>query len=103
MVARPIDEEMPIGETEAPAEPQPPVETTEVAKPRRGRKKAEPAPDTGEPQPAAEEPAKPKRRSRKKEIEAVEDAAPVPAADNDPNGEEDSGEPRRGWWQRTFG
>jgi ribonuclease E len=103
MVERTTDDEPPITETEAPAEPQPIAEKDEAPKPRRSRKKAEAVAETGEPEPAAEEPAKPKRRTRKKAAEAAEEAASVPAADNDPNGGEESGEPRRGWWQRTFG
>ena len=75
-------------------------------------------------EPAAEvasEPAKPKRTRRKKPAEATEadaveangqpepEETPVsaPQADNDANGTADTGgetgEPRRGWWQRTFG
>ncbi|MBA3578300.1 MAG: hypothetical protein H0W39_11960, partial [Sphingomonas sp.] len=54
---------------------------------------------------------KPKRRSRKKASEPVNEEAapetgepgPVPAADDESNGDETSGELRRGWWQRTFG
>ncbi|MGE6692028.1 MULTISPECIES: Rne/Rng family ribonuclease [Sphingobium] len=66
---------------------------------------------------AEEAPAKPKRTRRKKVVaaeveaeaapEAVVDAAPdVPVAENADAGEEgegENGEPRRGWWQRTFG
>jgi ribonuclease E len=110
MVERPIDEEPAIASTDAPAEP----------KPKRSRKKkaeaAEPAPPEAPPAETADEPKaeqeapKPKRRaaSRKKAAEPAEEApkpaeaAAVPSADNDPNGEE-SGPPRRGWWQRTFG
>jgi len=111
MVERPIDEEPPIAET-APVE---------EAKPKRRRSKkaaaeaevavVEPAPSQAPPaETAAEssEPAKParKRRSRAKQPEDVERlaeaAAPVPAANNDTAEEADS-EPRRGWWQKTFG
>ena len=66
---------------------------------------------------APKAPAKPKRTRRKKVVaaeveaeaapEAVVDAAPdVPVAENADAGEEgegENGEPRRGWWQRTFG
>ena len=66
-----------------------------------------------EPQTASEEPAaghKPKRRSRKaaaaktapEPAEAGAEPAPVPTADND-SAENNGGELRRGWWQRTFG
>jgi ribonuclease E len=118
MIETPIDQEAPIAEVEAAPEPQP--------KKRRSRKKAEePAPEAvavPEPIPAeappsetAKEaaPAKPARRSRSKK--AVADApAPAPApeatestvpfADNDEaDATGDDGQPRRGWWQRTFG
>ncbi|HYW15468.1 MAG TPA: ribonuclease E/G [Allosphingosinicella sp.] len=92
---------------------------------------AEPAP-VAEPAPAAEEekPAKPKRTRRKKVVEAEAPAeapaeAAAPEAANDRAGKstkspaqsveategaeageaepEEAGEPRRGWWQRTFG
>ncbi|HEX8512575.1 MAG TPA: ribonuclease E/G [Allosphingosinicella sp.] len=86
---------------------------------------AEPAP-IAEAAPAAEEekPVKPKRTRRKKaaEPEALAESAaeaPAPEAANDREGapgeapaepaeaeaeaEADAGEPRRGWWQRTFG
>jgi ribonuclease E len=110
MVSRPTDEEPPIAETEAPAEPQP--------KARRPRKKKaevpEPAPSEAAPAETSgekEAEAKPKRRTRKAKASArpaekeTEKAGSTiaPAADNDPNGGEASGEPRRGWWQRTFG
>jgi ribonuclease E len=100
MVERPTDEEPPITETEAPAEPQP--------KPKRSRKKKADA-ETEAPvaealvADAEDAPAgKPKRRKAKPKDEAAE-AAPVPAADNDPNGNDEGGKPRSGWWQRTFG
>ena len=105
MVERPVDEEPPIAETEAPAEPKP--------KARRTRKKKgdapEPAPPEAPPAETADEKeVKPKRRSRKAKApepagEQQPEPATVPAADNDPNGDDSSGEPRRGWWQRTFG
>ena len=46
-----------------------------------------------------------KRRTKKAEAEEAEAAAepiPVPAANND-EAAEPEGEPRRGWWQKTFG
>ena len=109
---------------EAPATPDEPVAAEAPAKPKRSRKKAaEPAVEVASkpaPQAATDEaPAKPKR-TRKKAAPAMEavqaDAAPEPesrqavqsvstdapiteaAAD-----EGETGEPRRGWWQRTFG
>ncbi|MGI8705378.1 MAG: Rne/Rng family ribonuclease [Sphingomicrobium sp.] len=104
MVSRPIDEELPIAETEAPSESKP--------KARRTRKKKTDVPDPAPPEvppvetaDEQESKAKPKRRTRK--AKASEEAAgetPVPTADNDLDGEEEAGgEPRRGWWQRTFG
>ena len=106
MVERPTDEEPPVAETEAPAEPQP--------KPRRSRKKKaeaeEPAPPEAAPAETADEEgpkAKPKRRTSKAKPkeEALEPSIPAakPEADNDSNGDELSGKPRSGWWQRTFG
>ena len=113
MVERPTDEEPPIADT-APVE--------EVKPKRRRSKKAvveakvavpEPAPAEAPPaetaEAAAEAPAKPARKRRTKKDEALlAEAAPaaerpVPAAANSDTAEEDSGEPRRGWWQRTFG
>jgi ribonuclease E len=90
---------------------------------------AEAAP-TAEPEPEPEPEARPKRPSRRKKAEApaaeaAPEEAPAPAAANDsepapkrrrkaaakpvpaaPAEDEDTdadGEPRRGWWQRTFG
>jgi ribonuclease E len=109
MVERPIDEEPPIAETEAPAKPAP------QPKARRTRKKKAEAPEPAPPEaPPAEttgekEPeAKPKRRSTKSKKATPDEAKPaetasVPAADNDANGVGSSDQPRRGWWQRTFG
>jgi len=117
MVERPIDGEPPIAETAAAEEPQPTA-------PKRGRRKkaataeaeiAVPEPFPGEAPPAVateeavagEKPAR-KRRSKKAEAADEQEAAaapepvPVPAANND-TAEEPDGEPRRGWWQRTFG
>lgn len=108
MVERPIDEEPPIADVEAPAEPQP--------KKRRSRAKAksegtvetvaEPAPPEAAPAEGSK-PAKPARKSRAKkakdEAPPAEEEPAVPTADND-EADDGSGEgPRRGWWQRTFG
>ena len=99
---------------EAPAEEAP-------AKPKRTRRKkadveAEAAPVAVE-APAEEAPAKPKRTRRKK-ADAVAEAAPEAPAVEAPVAQEASaaeepaaeaqtpaeeGQPRRGWWQRTFG
>ena len=115
MVERPVDEEPPIAETGAPAEAEPVASKAEGQKARRTRKKKTdvpvPAPPEAPPAETADakevEP-KPKRRGRKAKAaetppEKEAEAAGVPTADNDPNGTETSGEPRRGWWQRTFG
>ena len=97
----------------APAEEAPLAEAA-PAKPKRTRKKktdveaeaaaeapaAEPAPDVV----AEAAPAKPKRTRKKKadgETEAADSAAGEPAMADD--GDETTGTPRRGWWQRTFG
>jgi ribonuclease E len=109
----------------APAEA--PAAEEEAPKPkRRSRaKKAEPATDApaeaaetvAEAAPAEEAPAKPKRtRARKAAAAPVnetpveqagsEEAASAPVEAESPAAEaetEDSGAPRRGWWQRTFG
>jgi len=114
---------------EAVAEPEPEVAAEAPAKPKRTRRKkadaeaeapaVEAAPVVAEvapepvAEPAAEEaPAKPKRRSRAKapvaqDLEPAAAAAPAPAdgetAGDEGDGEGEGGEPRRGWWQRTFG
>jgi ribonuclease E len=111
---------------EAPAQPGEAASQPQVAE--AAAAEAEPAPVT-EAAPAAEEekPAKPKRTRRKKavETEAAPEApapeAPAPEAANDredsaaqqadstvsvkaeAEAEAEAGEPRRGWWQRTFG
>ena len=117
MVERPIDEEPPIAETAPAEEPQP-------APAKRGRRKKaaaaetevvvpEPAPAEAPPPVTADEAApaeKPARGRRSKKVEAAAEPeagaepepALVPAASND-TAEGPEGEPRRGWWQRTFG
>ena len=115
-------EEAPVA-VEAPAEEAP-------AKPKRTRRKkadveAEAAPAPVEAPAAEEAPAKPKRTRRKK-ADAVAEAAPeapaveapvaqdvtpaaeaeteeAPAADSTSETTGEDGQPRRGWWQRTFG
>jgi len=112
MVETLVEDELPIAETEAPAEPQP--------KKRRSRKAAaeaeipvpEPAPAEAPPAETAEEekPAVKPRRGRGKKAAAAEPEAPAasepvppPPANND-TADDSSDEPRRsGWWQRTFG
>ena len=101
MAERPLAEEPPIAETEAPAEAKTKARRSRKAKPAE----AEAAPVKSEP--TAEEEPQPKRASRKKAAEPAAKkaakAAPVPTADNDLNEGEEGGEARRGWWQRTFG
>jgi ribonuclease E len=115
MVEHPIEAEPPITATEAAEEPKPEA-------PKRGRRKKaaaevevtvpEPAPAEAPPAETAEEAApaeKPARKRRSKKAEAAEpqpepaaEAVAVPTANND-TADEIEGEPRRGWWQRTFG
>jgi len=94
------------------------AEPEAAAKPKRSRRKkadaeapvaeAAPAVVDAAPEPVAEEAsAKPKRRSRAKapvaqDLEPTAAAEPVPA-DGDAEAMGEDGEPRRGWWQRTFG
>jgi ribonuclease E len=102
-------------EVVAEAEPEAVVEVAEEApaKPKRASRKkkvdadeapaaeAEPVAEVA-PEPVAEEaPAKPKRASRKKAAVAAE-AEPA-ATVSEETAEEETGPPRRGWWQRTFG
>lgn len=114
----------PVAEaTEAAAVAEAPVEAEVAveAKPKRTRRKKadaetapEPAVETTEA--AVEEPApkKPRTRRKKAEVEAAPAAetASEPAVEAEPvavavpaNSDDlsDNGEPRRGWWQRTFG
>jgi ribonuclease E len=110
MVERPIDEEPPVAETEAAEEPQP--------KPKRRRSKkseaemaiVEPAPAEAPPAETADDAPRPEKPARKRRTKAKTDAEPaapaeetvsVPAAND--TAADPSGEPRRGWWQRTFG
>jgi ribonuclease E len=102
-------DEAPAQAAEAAPAPEAPVTAVE----------AEPVPPAETPAAAEEEaPAKPKRTRRKKVAEAEAPAeAPAPEAANDRDGAAaeapaeandggdagDGGEPRRGWWQRTFG
>jgi ribonuclease E len=107
------------------------AETVPEAAPEIAPEPVAVVPETVEPAPAeaaeaapaeaAEPPAKPKRTRRKKaaEPEAPAETAAAPTAANDPEDspaaaapageagaeaqDEDSGPPRRGWWQRTFG
>ena len=112
MVERPIDEEPPVAETQATEEAQP------KSKRRRSKNTApeaevtveEPAPAEAPPAETADQAApstKPARKRRTKAVRGSEDSpaeepVSVPAANND-TAAETTGEPRRGWWQRTFG
>ncbi len=128
--AEPVEAEAAVEAEAVVAEPVA-AEPEAAAKPKRSRRKKADAPEAeaeGEAAapvaeaaaeaPAAAEaeaPAKPKRTRRKKS-DPVEAEAPVaettaeteaqapaqPAAEAD-SADENSGEPRRGWWQRTFG
>ncbi|MGB7653852.1 MAG: ribonuclease E/G [Novosphingobium sp.] len=106
-------------EADAPAEPEaapaPEVVADEApAKPKRVRKKkadaeveavaeVEAAPVATEAPVSEEAPAKPKR-SRKKAAEPANEPVTAEAVDAEAGtNEESSGQPRRGWWQRTFG
>ena len=104
MAERPVAEEPPIAET-APAE---------EAKPKRRRtKKAaaeEPAPAAAPPAETVDEAPPPAKPTRKRRGKAAAEPAPeaeataaLPAANNDTAPAEENGEPRRGWWQKTFG
>jgi ribonuclease E len=111
MIERPIDEEPPIAETEAPAEAKP--------KRRRSKKAAEaeasievpePAPSKAGPAETADQsapPAVPARKTRGKPVSVVEplaeaEAEAEPAANNDGEPNDEAAPQRRGWWQRTI-
>jgi ribonuclease E len=103
---------------EAPAQPAEAAPEPQAAETAPAEAEAAPVEEAA---PAAEEkPAKPKRTRRKKIVEAEAPAeasaeVPAPEAANDREGsapdepaagaepEAEAGEPRRGWWQRTFG
>jgi ribonuclease E len=118
-VAEPVAEDAPTAE-EKPKRKRAPRKTKAAAEAEAADAVVEAAPEAVEATPVAEaaeldaEPAKPapkKRASRAKKAVAA-DAAPEAATTGDAeteaaNGDEDGvgpdGEPRRGWWQRTFG
>ena len=82
------------------------VDAEPVAKPKRTRRKkadvvAEQAEAVEEPTPATPAPAAKAAKASAPKAEAAQ-AAPV-AVEAAPAEEEETGEPRRGWWQRTFG
>jgi ribonuclease E len=91
----------------APAAPEPFAEEA-AARPRRSRKKkaveAEPVVKAPVEESVAEEtPTKPKRSRAKKAEVSVEETASAEAMTSAETETADSGPPRRGWWQRTFG
>jgi ribonuclease E len=115
MVERPIDEEPPIAQTEPAEEPKPKrrrtkkaVAEAEVAVPEPAPAEAPPAETADQAAPAAK-PVRKRRTKANAEPKAAETAAEepvsIPAANNDTaeTADDDGSEPRRGWWQRTFG
>ena len=111
MVERPLDEEPPIAETKPAEEPKPKRRRSKKAEAEAEIAVVEPAPAEAPPAETADQaapPEKPARKRRTKAKQEPEEAPPaeepvgVPAANND-TAAEASGEPRRGWWQRTFG
>ncbi len=114
MVERPIDQETPIAETAPVEEPKPKRRRSKkaAAEPEADVAVTEPAPADAPPAETADQaapPAKPTRKRKSKVAAAEEEVAPAqetthaPAANNDTAEEEPAGEPRRGWWQKTFG
>ena len=118
MTERPVSEEQPIADTDVAEMPKPKRRTRKAAAKTVDTDVIEPAPADAPPaetaggeSPETEAPKKPVRRSRAKKPAAEpvdEQAAPPtqapdePAADNDLV-DDQSGERRGGWWQRTFG
>jgi ribonuclease E len=117
-VAEPVADEAPAAE-EKPKRKRAPRKTKAAVEAEAADAVVEAAPEAVEAEPVAEaepeaEPAKPapkKRASRAKKAVAA-DAAPeaattgeaeTEAANGDESGVGPDGEPRRGWWQRTFG
>jgi ribonuclease E len=111
MVERPVDEEPPIAEIQPAEQPE--------AKPKRRRSKKtaeaevavpEPAPAEAPPAETADQAAPPVKPARKRRAKAnaeaeqppAQEQTPLPEANND-SAVDENGEPRRGWWQRTFG
>ena len=112
MVERPIDDEPPITDTQPLDEPRPKRRRSKKAAPKADAAALAPAPADAAPAETAEETTSPARPRRKRKTKAEEKAAAqaetraaepamLPAANNDIVDEGD--EPRRGWWQRTFG
>ena len=104
----PEDEALAVGEAEAPTEGEAPAET-EAEKPKRSRRKK---PLEPEPEASGDETAKaaenPFPAGMPPEATAEPEAAPTKeqpsaAKEQAPDGAGAGAEPRRGWWQRTFG
>jgi ribonuclease E len=113
MVERPVDEEPAIAQSEAADEPKPKRRRSKKAAAETEVPVVEPAPAEAPPAETADQAAPPEKPARKRRTKAkteAEEAQPaaeqeavsVPAANND-TAAESNGEPRRGWWQRTFG
>jgi ribonuclease E len=118
IVEHPTEDEPPIAATEPAEEPKPRRRSSRKAAEAEVAAVVEPTPvetPTIETAEEAATPAKPARKRRTKaavaaEAEAeparVSEPAPVRAANNDSAEAaetEEAGEPRRGWWQKTFG
>jgi len=108
MVERPIDEEPAIAETQPAEEPKPKRPRSKKAAPASEVAVTEPAPAEAPPAETADQAAAPAKAPRKRRSKATkaetpaEEAVAVPAANND-TVEDSAAEPRRGWWQKTFG
>jgi len=109
MVERPVDEEPPIAETRPAEEAKPKRRRSKKAEAKADVDVAEPAPAEAPPAETADQAAPPEKPARKRrtkakqepeQAEPAEEPVSMPAANNDTDV---SGEPRRGWWQRTFG
>ena len=114
MVERPIDEEPPIAETAPAEEPKPRRRRSKKAAAEAEVALTEPAPAEAPPAETADQKAPPAKPTRKRKSKAAAEESPeeqgpapepthTPAANNDTAEDETGGEPRRGWWQRTFG
>ena len=114
MVERPIEEEPPIAETAPAEEPKPKRRRSKKAAAEAEVTVTEPAPAEAPPAEIADPEAPPAKPARKRKSKAAAEESPeepkpapepahVPAANNDTVEDDNGGEPRRGWWQRTFG
>ncbi|HEV2597654.1 ribonuclease E/G [Sphingopyxis sp.] len=111
--AEPVAEEAPVAEEKPKRKRAPRKTKAAAAAEAEATETAEapaleaPAPEAAEAEPEPAKPAPKKRASRAKKAVAAEAAAePATAGEAEPvaaEGEGPDGEPRRGWWQRTFG